>query len=186
MALYVVVLRAGQAHDAAVRRASQVELTAAVAPNRSINAAPPAAEMKPMPSFFTRTFGAAAGLLRTPSSVDRRLEALGKVRADERIDGKPLGHLHDEVLAPVPLTPIADALLDAQDEDDHLHHAGGELRVAPLADGERDEVEDAELVPFISGYISPVVLAYAIGGFSVVLNIVTLALQIDGAAQPSR
>ena len=55
-----------------------------------------------------------------------------------------------------------------------------------MADGEREEVEDAELVPFVSAYVSPVLLAYAIGIFAVILNIVTLALQIDGAAQPSR
>ena len=194
VALYVVVLRAGQAHDAEVRRASQVEMTAE-APSRSVNAAPtggsvnaaaPAAEMKPKTSFFTRAFAAAGGLLRTPSNVDRRLEALGLTHADVHIPGKPLGHLHDEVLVPVPLTPIADALLDAGDKHSHLHDAGGELRVAPPADGEREEVEDSELVPFISGHISPVGLAYAIGAFSIALNIVTLALQIDGAAQPSR
>jgi hypothetical protein len=173
--LYVIVFRASQAHDNAIRRASYAAHNAV-----SVNGSPLSPPPPPPPkirSFYHRVFG-----LLSPSSVDRRLEALSAAHtgdANEPHAHARLSHLLDirhmlDVKAP-PESPLS-----ASDDALYGHHAGDPLRTAAPPDGERDEIEDAELVPGISGVVSPVTLAYTIGVFAVVINVITLALQIDG------
>ena len=174
VALYVIVLRASQAHDDAIRRASYVAHNAV-----SVNDAlppPPPPQLPRARTFYGRIFG-----LLSPSTVDRRLEALSAAHTgDAQEPHARMSHLLD-VKAP-PDSPGADPQSGGDDDALYGHHAGDPLRTAAPPAGERDEIEDAELVPGISGAVSPVTLAYTIGVFAVVLNVVTLALQIDGVA----
>ena len=173
--LYVIVLRASQAHDNAIRRASYVAHNA-VGINDAQPPQTPPLQMPQARSFYRRMFG-----LLSPSTVDRRLEALSAAHTgDAQEPHARMSHLLD-VKAP-PDSPAADLQSGGDDDALYGHHAGDPLRTAAPPAGERDEIEDAELVPGISGAVSPVTLAYTIGVFAVVLNVVTLALQIDGVA----
>jgi hypothetical protein len=182
VALYVIVLRASQAHDAAVRRASFLAQSAGVI---SINDPDPQPQPPQTPpaqsrSFYRRMFG-----LLSPATVDRRLEAMSAAHTGDAEEPPHARLRHLLGAKPPPESPGAEPLLGAAAEDALFgHHAGDPLRTAAPPAGERDEIEDAELVPGVSAFVSPVVLAYAIGVFAVVLNVVTLALQIDGAVGP--
>ena len=212
VALYIVVRRAAAAHDAAVVRAAAASGGAATSSHGSLNASgfrggssssssgsmasPPASPSsraaRPKLSLLGRLL-----LFRTPSAVDRRLEALTEAHREDDDAGGTAGtvrSLKPPLASPIELvlqpTGARAHLLGAADHE-HPHHrhypaqghtADSELRLAPAADGLRDEVEDAELVvPCCLCGVSPNMLAWTIAGFAILLNIVTLGLQIDGA-----
>ena len=122
VALYVIVLRASQAHDDAIRRASYVAHNAV-----SVNDALPPPSPPPLPqarTFYGRIFG-----LLSPSTVDRRLEALSAAHTgDAQEPHARMSRLLD-VKAP-PDSPGADPQSGGDDDALYGHHAGDPLRTA--------------------------------------------------------
>ena len=209
--LYVIVMRASQAHDDAIRKARTASLDEEplLLPAASGRAAPAgkaaasrqqlaslnaggsddgerAPASPPAASFWSRLTRSLT--MPSPSTVDVRLEALGEAHRDDSLLGAPLGRLGSLEIASrlAPVIEATSAGTGARAAAIHSHAAGDALRLAPAADGEREEVEDRELVPLLSGRCcSPVALAWAIGALALALNFATLGLQIYGTVDPS-
>jgi hypothetical protein len=163
VALYLVVLRADAAHDAALRGergAAQPEST---------------------------------WLARSPRAVDRRLEALAAARAGagDLLRAAPRGRRASiglsTVLAPVVAAITADAEAaaaaayaagEAPPAHPHIYVDDDKPRLAPAPDGGRDEVEDAELVPGLARCFSPSSLAVAVIAVCSAIALVTFTLQV--------
>ena len=175
-------MRADQSHDAAILRATNEKMGEG-AVGGSINDA--ATAVSPPRRGWRRLLGGM--FFPSPSEVDLRLEALDVAHREDAHLSNAQGRLANAERA-ASLAPVFEALADssvvAQRAGQHHHHAGEALRLTPPTDGERDEVEDGELVPLLSCCIDPVTLAYAVAGFSLVLNFATLALQILQSVSP--